>query len=53
MQNIKQDLGANITLELWEFMNHDYQAFGESLPQAKEALARLHEVISKLNGEAG
>jgi monoterpene epsilon-lactone hydrolase len=41
-----QEQGADVTLEVWENMNHDFQAYGEALPQAQQALERLRQVIS-------
>lgn len=40
-----QSQGADITLEVWESMNHVFQAYGDQLPQAKEALQRLGKVV--------
>lgn len=42
-----QAQGADITLEVWEDMNHCFQMFGENAPQSREALARLGTVISE------
>ncbi len=38
--------GADVTLESWEDMNHDFQLFGPDAPQSAEALRRIGEVIA-------
>ncbi len=43
--------GADVTLETWPEMNHDFQAFGNDVPQSAEAIRRIGEVIaSRLAG---
>jgi acetyl esterase/lipase len=37
--------GAEVTLDAWEDMNHDFQLFGPDAPQSAEALRRIGEVI--------
>lgn len=37
--------GADVTLESWEDMNHDFQMLGTGAPQSAEALRRIGEVI--------
>ena len=37
--------GADVVLESWQDMNHDFQMFGKHVPQSAEALRRLGEVI--------
>jgi acetyl esterase/lipase len=37
--------GANVVLESWAEMNHDFQMFGYKAPQSAEALRRIGEVI--------
>jgi epsilon-lactone hydrolase len=37
---------ADVTLESWEEMHHDFQAFGDDAPQSAEALRRLGEIIN-------
>jgi acetyl esterase/lipase len=37
--------GADVVLETWEDMNHDFQIFGRYVLQSAEALRRLGEVI--------
>jgi acetyl esterase/lipase len=39
--------GANVVLESWADMNHDFQVFGYEAPQSTEALRRLGEVIDQ------
>ena len=38
--------GADISLEVWPEMNHDFQSFGTDVPQSTEAIRRIGEVIS-------
>jgi acetyl esterase/lipase len=37
--------GADLVLETWEHMNHDFQTFGPDAPQSADALRRIGEVI--------
>lgn len=37
--------GADVVLETWEDMGHDFQMFGPDAPQSAEALRRIGEVI--------
>ncbi len=37
--------GAEVNLEVWENMNHLFQAYGDLLPESREALKRIGEVI--------
>jgi acetyl esterase/lipase len=39
--------GANVKLDTWNTMPHDFQAFSDYLPESKEALARIAEVIGE------
>jgi epsilon-lactone hydrolase len=39
--------GANVVLDSWADMNHDFQIFGELAPQSIEALKRLGEVVNR------
>jgi acetyl esterase/lipase len=39
--------GANVVLESWEDMNHDFQIFGPDVPQSAEAFRRIREVIAR------
>ena len=38
--------GANVVLEAWDDMNHDFQLFGPYAPQSTDALRCLGEVIA-------
>jgi monoterpene epsilon-lactone hydrolase len=40
-----QKQGADVVLETWEDMNHDFQMFGLDSPQSAEALRRIGQVI--------
>ena len=42
-----KEQGAEVTLESWEDMNHDFQMFGMEAPQSAEALRRIGEVIGE------
>ena len=37
--------GADVVLESWEAMTHDFQMFGGDAPQSAEALRRISEVV--------
>jgi acetyl esterase/lipase len=37
--------GAEVTLDVWPEMTHDFQAFGDMVPQSREALERIGEVV--------
>ena len=39
------DADAEITLDVWEEMTHDFQAYGMVLQESKQALARICEVV--------
>ena len=40
-----RDQGADVILEGWEDMTHDFQIFGRDMPQSADALRRIGEVI--------
>lgn len=42
-----QTQGANVKLDVWRHMNHDFQAFGDLMPESKEALMRIGQVIKE------
>lgn len=42
-----QEQGAPVSLEVWEQMNHDFQAYGALMKQSREALQRIGEVIQQ------
>ncbi len=37
--------GVDIVLDVWDSMNHVFQAYGDQLPEAKEAMRRLAAII--------
>ncbi len=39
--------GANVRLDVWTNMTHDFQAFGNTTPESAEALQRIREVVEK------
>jgi epsilon-lactone hydrolase len=39
--------GADVVLETWEDMNHDFQIFGPDSPKSAEALRRIGQVIEE------
>jgi epsilon-lactone hydrolase len=46
--------GADVVLETWKDMNHDFQMFGPDSPQSAEALQRIGEVIGvRVRGHKG
>lgn len=44
--------GANISLEVWKNMNHDFQAFGEMTAESGAALTRVGQVIHETISDA-
>jgi monoterpene epsilon-lactone hydrolase len=42
-----QEQGGNVMLEVWRNMNHDFQAFGDTTPESKEALMRIGQVVEE------
>lgn len=42
-----QAQGANVKLDVWQNMNHDFQAFSGVTPESDEALQRIEQVISE------
>ena len=42
-----QKQGADVVLQTWEDMNHDFQMFGLDSPQSAEALRRIGQVIDE------
>jgi monoterpene epsilon-lactone hydrolase len=42
-----QEQGADVVLETWEHMNHNFQMLGPDSPQSAEALQRIGEVIEE------
>jgi acetyl esterase/lipase len=39
--------GAQVKLDVWPNMTHDFQAFGDITPESKEALQRIGEMVRK------
>lgn len=37
--------GADITLEVWEGMNHVFQGYGDLVPESKEAMGRIATIV--------
>ncbi|NIM92195.1 MAG: alpha/beta hydrolase fold domain-containing protein [Anaerolineales bacterium] len=44
--------GADIKLDVWPSMTHDFQAYGEDLEEASEALTRISQFILPTEGAA-
>lgn len=42
-----QAQGADIRLDVWEAMTHDFQAFGSLLPEARDALDRIGQFVAQ------
>jgi acetyl esterase/lipase len=42
-----QSLGADVTLDLWDDMNHCFQCFGDYAVQSREALAKIGATIQR------
>ena len=42
-----QEQGGMVMLEVWNNMNHDFQAFGEATPESQEALRRIGQMVEK------
>lgn len=47
-----QQQGSSVLLDVWEHMNHEFHAYGDHLPESREALARIREAITWAVGEA-
>jgi hypothetical protein len=45
MHSFACEEAAHVDLEVWEHMNHDFQAFGTAMPQSTQVLSRLGQVI--------
>ncbi len=37
--------GGRVKLDIWPQMTHDFQAFGDTLPESREALARISTIV--------
>jgi acetyl esterase/lipase len=44
--------GADVTLDVWPTMNHDFQAYGDQLPQSREAWQRIRAFVAEVAVEA-
>jgi epsilon-lactone hydrolase len=42
--------GGKVTLDVWEHMTHNFQEYALSLPESREALARIAETVSLHTG---
>lgn len=51
--NTLVEQGCDVTLDVWEHMTHDFQANGETIPESKEALERIKQVIAHRTGQEG
>ncbi len=43
--------GAQVRLDVWTHMNHEFHAYGDYLPESRDALARLGEAIAWALGQ--
>jgi len=44
--NVARQQGADVVLDSWDEMNHDFQFFGADAPQSQTALKRIGEVVT-------
>lgn len=44
-----REQGANVTLDIWPTMNHDFQMFGYHAPQSREALQRIGAFVGAVD----
>jgi acetyl esterase/lipase len=42
--------GVDIKLDVWESMNHVFQAYGDRSPEAKEAMQRIASIVIQDSG---
>ena len=42
-----REQGANVRLDVWPNMTHDFQAYGDLLPESREALARIGALVGE------
>lgn len=40
-----RDQGGAVRLDVWEHMNHEFQAYGDHLPESREALDRVRRAV--------
>lgn len=38
--------GARVQVDIWEHMNHDFQVFGDLIPESRQAMVKIGEVFS-------
>lgn len=43
--DVAKQQGVEVDLQVWPDMNHDFQAFGDMLPEAQEALRKLRQAV--------
>lgn len=43
--------GGRVRLDVWAHMNHEFHAYGDYLPESRDALARLREAIAWALGQ--
>jgi epsilon-lactone hydrolase len=48
---VTKEQGAEITLDVWNDMTHDFQAYGSLLSESAEALGRLRSEVDKYCGK--
>lgn len=41
-----REQGAAVRLDVWEHMTHEFHAYGDTLPQSRQAIQRLREAIA-------
>ena len=39
---------VEIELDAWESMNHVFQAYGDQLPEAREAMGRMAAIVNQV-----
>ncbi len=44
--NVARQQGANVVLDSWDNMNHDFQFFGTGAPQSQKAIGRIGEIVT-------
>lgn len=42
---------GRVRLDVWAEMNHEFHAYGDTLPESRDALARLREAIAWALGQ--
>jgi acetyl esterase/lipase len=49
--NVLVEQGCDVMLDVWKHMTHDFQGYGQTLPESKEALERIREAIAYRSGQ--